>query len=126
MRGRVRGNAREAAIPMRLRDRYGEFMEIEFVVDTGFTGALALPHALVDSLSLPFAGEAVAVLADGSAVEARVHRARIMWHGRMRTARVITTEGGPLVGMSFMRGGKLFIDVSPGGEVVVEEAGSSS
>jgi predicted aspartyl protease len=58
----------------------------------------------------------VAVLADGSAVETRVHRARVVWHGRERRVRVLATEGGPLVGMGLLRSSRLAMDVVPGGD----------
>lgn len=70
---------------------------------------------LIGALSLPFVGRSVVVLANGRAVETRVHRARVVWHGRERAAQVLATEGGPLVGMALLRGSRLTIDAAPGG-----------
>lgn len=126
MRGRVGENASEAFLTIPLFDGSGNCIVIEFTVDTGFTGALSLPPRFVESMGLPFDGRGIAVLADGSAFETRRHRARIEWHGRVREVRVITTDGDPLVGMTLLRGSKLSMDVSPGGEVVVEEGRASS
>ncbi len=123
MRGRVGEDAREAFLKIPIFDGSGNRIVVEFTVDTGFTGALSLPPRFVESLGLPFVGRGIAVLADGSAVEARRHRARIEWHNRIREVRALANEGGPLVGMSLLRGSKLTMDVSPGGEVEVEEAG---
>lgn len=119
MHGRV--GAREAVLPLQVVGGSGARTEVEATVDTGFTGVLCLPPDLVRSLSLPLVGRGVAVLADGRAVETRVHRARVIWHGRERGARVLATEGGPLVGMSLLRGSRLTVDVVPGGEVMIEE-----
>lgn len=122
MRGHVDGGAREALLPLRLLGRFGgRAEEVEATVDTGFTGALCLPPDLVRSLSLPLVGRGVAVLADGSAVETRYHRARVVWHGLERWVQVLATEGGPLVGMALLRGSRLMVDATPGGAVRVEK-----
>ncbi len=122
MYGRVDAGAREAVLPLRVLGGEGNRTEeVDAVVDTGFTGALCLPPERVRSLSLPLVGRGVAVLADGRAVETRVHRARVVWNGRERVARVLATEGGPLVGMALLGGSRLWVDIVPGGSVVIEE-----
>lgn len=121
MRGYVSGEAREALLTLTVLGRSGARTQIEATVDTGFTGALGLPKELVGSLSLPLVGRGVAVLADGRGVETNYHRGRIIWHGREREVRVLVTEGGPLVGMSLLRGSTLTIVASPGGDVTVDE-----
>jgi clan AA aspartic protease len=122
MRGRVDEGGREAILPLRVIGRSGVRTEVEAVVDTGFTGSLCLPPEIVRSLSMPFVGRGVAVLADGSTVETSYHRARILWHGRERPIQVLVTQGGPLAGMTLLRGSILTVAVWPGGEVTVEEA----
>lgn len=122
MHGRVDTGAREAVLPLQVLggiDNLAE--EVNAVVDTGFTGSLCLPPERVESLSLPLVGRGVAVMADGRAVETRVHRARVIWHGRERVVRVLATEGGPLAGMALLRGSRLTVDATPGGVVRVEE-----
>jgi len=42
----------EATIPIVVRGTNGHEYEIEAVIDTGFTGFLTLPNALVESLEL--------------------------------------------------------------------------
>jgi clan AA aspartic protease len=124
MRGRVDGDGREAILPLTVIGRSGVRAEVEATVDTvdtGFTGSLSLPLDVVRSLSAPFVGRGVAVLADGSTVETSYHRARVLWHGCEIAVQVLVTEGGPLVGMTLLRGSVLTVAVSPGGEVKVEE-----
>ena len=121
MRGRVDGDAREAILPLTVIGRSAVRAEVEATVDTGFTGSLCLSIDVVRSLSVPFVGRGVAVLADGSTVETSYHRARVLWHGREIAVQVLVTEGGPLVGMTLLRGSVLTVAVSPGGEVTVEE-----
>lgn len=122
MRGRVDDGGREAILPLTVIGRSGVRAEVEAAVDTGFTGSLCLPPDIVRSLSVPFVGRGVAVLADGSTVETSYHRARVLWHGREREIQALVTDGGPLVGMTLLRGSVLTVAVAPGGEVTVEEA----
>jgi clan AA aspartic protease len=122
MRGRVATDGREAMLPLTVIGSSGILAEVEATVDTGFTGSLCLPPDVVRYLSVPFIGRGVAVLADGSTVETSYHRARVLWYGHERAVQVLVTEGGPLVGMTLLRGSVLTVEVSPGGEVTVEEA----
>jgi len=122
MRGRVSDDGREAILLLTVIGRSGVRAEVEAAVDTGFTGSLCLPLDIVRSLSVPFVGRGVAVLADGSTVETSYHRARVLWHGRERAIQVLVTEGGPLVGTTLLRGSIVTVAVSPGGEVTIEEA----
>lgn len=123
MLGRVDSGAHGAVLPVRVLGAAGRrsLAEVDATVDTGFTGGLCLSPDLVGSLSLPLVGKGVAVLADGRAVETRVHRARVVRHGRERVVRVLATEGGPLVGMALLRGSRLTVDAVPGGDVSIEE-----
>jgi len=57
---------REATIPFSVRGPTGQMTEIESVIDTGFTGLLTLPIAIVRSLDLPWRGQAQAMLGDST------------------------------------------------------------
>jgi predicted aspartyl protease len=50
--------AREAVIRMVVRGPSGHEVTVDAVIDTGFTGWLTLPPALIGTLGLPFAGDA--------------------------------------------------------------------
>lgn len=121
MRGRVGEGAREALLTLSVSGPSGKRAELEAVVDTGFTGALCLPPETISDLRLPFVGRGAAVLADGRAVETRYYRGQVLWHGHERAVQVLSAEGGPLVGMTLLRGSRLSIDVVPGGVVEVGE-----
>jgi clan AA aspartic protease len=118
----VADDGREAILPLTIVGRSGVRAEVEATVDTGFTGSLCLPLHIVRSLSAPFVGRGVAVLADGSMVETSYHRVRVLWHGREHAIQALVTKGGPLVGMTLLRDSVLTIAVSPGGEVAIVEA----
>ena len=119
MEGRVGDGAREAFLSVTLSGPSGKHRELKILVDTGFTGALCLGAEHIQELDLPVVGRGAAVLADGRAVETRYHRGRVLWHGRERTVQVLAAEGGPLVGMSLLRGSLLTVEVAPGGGVSV-------
>lgn len=121
MRGHVGDGAHEALLTVSVLGPTGERAELEAVVDTGFTGALCLGAETVEALGLPFVGRGAAVLADGRAVEIHYHRGRVLWHGRERGVQVLRAEGGPLVGMSLLRGSTLTMEIDPGGQVAVKK-----
>lgn len=56
--------ANEAVVPLRLQGPEGQPRDIEAVVDTGYSGFLTLPSALVGELGLPFAYMGQAFLAN--------------------------------------------------------------
>ena len=119
MQGRVGDGAREAFLSVTLSGPSGKRTELEALVDTGFTGALCLGAEQIQELDLPLVGRGAAVLADGRVVETRYHRGQVLWHGGERTVQVLSAEGGPLVGMSLLRGSLLRVEVAPGGGVSV-------
>ncbi len=123
MRGRVVDDGSEAVLPLRVFDpgRGGERSDVEAVIDTGFTGHLALPEAMVKSLDLPELGTEEIVLADGRTEIVSVHRGNVEWHGRSRTVPVLAVEGDPLLGMALLAGSSLRMDAVPGGAVVIAE-----
>jgi predicted aspartyl protease len=55
----------EARIPLTVRGPGGHEEDIEAVIDTGFTGWLTLPPALIAAMGLTWRGRDSAILADG-------------------------------------------------------------
>lgn len=94
--------------------------KIEAVIDTGFTGYLTLPSALVNRLNLQEAGEQRAILGDENRVVLKRHIAKVLWHGAGRNVYVLQAEGGPLVGMSLLYGSRLILDVVTDGNVTID------
>lgn len=122
MRGRVVSDGREAVIAITVPGGFTNgVVEVEAVIDTGFTGHLTLPPEVVRSLSLLRQGFVEVELADGGNATLEVFEARILWHGRPRRVPVYEAGGSPLVGMSLLRGSRLTVEVVPGGMVAVEE-----
>jgi clan AA aspartic protease len=126
MRGRVVLGGQEAVVPLTLLGSDGTRVEVEVVIDTGFTGHLTLPTEVVGSLALTERGFVEVELADGSTSALRVYDARVLWRGQERPVPVYEAEGSSLIGMSLLRGSRLTIDVQPDGEVVIEDLPGSA
>jgi clan AA aspartic protease len=117
MSGKVR--ARHILLPVLFRFRETPDTAIEFVVDTGFTGMLALPPRAIAAMGLPFLHRVPAQLADGSFVEVAVHSATLVWNGIELEARVIATGDRPLLGTALLDGSELLAQFQDEGLVTV-------
>ena len=111
--------ALEAVLRLPIRDPSGWTREIEAVIDTGYSGFLTLPLALVADLELPYFTSGTAFLADGAEVRFKVHDAVIVWDGRPRPIEVDATGNRPLVGMDLLHWHSLFVEVVEGGQVEI-------
>lgn len=117
--GRVHELQALVSIRFRLKDRPD--IEIEFVVDTGFEGALTLPPAAVVALDLPFSHEMAANLANDVSVRTDVHTATIELDGRERDVLVLAIGRRPLLGTALLAGKEFVAQFIPDGLVRVEE-----
>jgi clan AA aspartic protease len=80
-------------------------------IDTGFTGDLVLPQALVDEMALTMTGSVSAVLADGSEVAMPAYRCFVQWFGELRRLEVVANEGNhALLGVGMLLDRDLRID----------------
>ena len=117
--GLVNG-ALEAAVSLSVEGAAGRSREIDAVVDTGFTGFLTLPAALVAELGLPFAYIGRAFLANDEEVEFDVHDVTVLWDGQPRQVRAAASGSIPLIGMLLLEGHDLTVQVREGGRVVIQ------
>ena len=95
---------------------------IEFVVDTGFEGALTLPKAAVAALGLPFHQDIDANLADDSNVSTDVHRATIVWEGLLLNVAVLAMGKRPLLGTALLKESEFFAQFKSNGIVTIKNA----
>lgn len=107
-------------VPVQVRSSAGQPMDVEAVVDTGFSGLLTLPPVLIARLQLPYDRTEIYTIGDNSDVAFDLYGATVVWDGQDRAIFVLETEGEPLIGMSMLRGYHLFVDVIDGGDVRVE------
>ena len=112
--------AYEAVVTIRLQGPEGQAQDIEAVVDTGYSGFLTLPTALVAELGLPFAYIGQAFLANDTEVDFDVHYVTVLWDGQPRDIEADATGSTPLVGMLLLDKHNLSIDVEDGGSVVIQ------
>src|SRR5437868_1868042 len=94
-----RGNKiyQESVRPIVVRGDNGEARQISAVIDTGFTGYLTLPSAIVTVLDLEWLNLEDALVGDGSIHSFDVYRAVVIWDGEAREVEVNLTETGPLI-----------------------------
>ena len=111
---------REAVITLALRGPAGQAQDIDAVIDTGYTGYLTLPRALVTELGLPFESRGRAILANGSEETFDIYGVTVLWDGRARYVATFLTDGTPLVGMSLLDSYSLYVEIADGGRVVVQ------
>lgn len=109
----------EAIIPLIVRGPHGEELEIEAIVDTGFTGFLTLSGPAIAGLNLVFREMSDFVLADGSVVSLEVYRGTVVWDGSDHGILVLAADGTPLVGMSMLHGSRVTLAVVDGGQVMI-------
>lgn len=111
---------REAVISITVCAPQVELLEIEGLIDTGYSGYLTLPGDLIATLGLSTLGTEQLTLADGNEISSDLCLATIVWDGRERTIEVDTLESEPLIGMALLEGYDLSIRVAVGGPVKIE------
>src|SRR5437870_12716709 len=119
----IRGLVNERGLPtieLRVRDYVGNISRLTVVVDTGFTGFVALPSTTITRLGLHHWGYSRFAIADGSEAKLPVHVGTIIWEGKERLAFVVATNAGSLIGMSLVDGRRLTMDIVEGGDVCIE------
>jgi clan AA aspartic protease len=113
-------NARwEAVVRLRVRGPSGAEAAVEAVIDSGFTGSLALPNSLVAGLGLTRQATGSAVFADGSSRPFDIFAAEVEWDGAWRAVLVSAVGDEPLLGMRLLAGHVLTVEVVPGGAVEI-------
>ncbi len=103
-----------------VRGPQGQEETIEALVDTGFNGTLLLPLTLVSTLGLPFHSVRTVLLADGTFQDVANHRGWILWENIERPVRIVAAGDQPLLGMTFLVGYRLCVDIVDGGDVTTE------
>lgn len=93
------GNPR---VILRLIGSRGE-KSIRFVVDTGFTGSLAISPDDIDELGLEQVGVGIQSDVDGQVQRVPVYGgAVLLWAGRLESVVVFPASGDPLLGMDLL------------------------
>ncbi len=110
---------REAIVQLRLRGPQGQEIDVDAVLDTGFTEYLTLPRAETTALGLRRLFTDKLTLADGSVVSIDLYDCIVDWDGQSRTVVVHCLDGKPLLGMSLLQDHLLSMAVVDGGAVTI-------
>ena len=117
MLGHVRD--RFPRISLSLPGRNGPLV-IEFIVDTGFDGDLALPQSVINRLEATVSDAHDVRLADGSQQARAYYEMNMEWQEEGRLTEVLVLEYEPLLGVGLMEGNLLQAEMLTGGEVSLE------
>jgi clan AA aspartic protease len=110
---------REAVVQLRVRGPGGQGLSVDAIVDSGFTGALTLPAAVISALGLIRQSGGSAVLADGSVRQFDIYAVEVAWDGQWRGLLVSGVGCEALLGMRLMDGHELRIEVTAAGAVEI-------
>jgi clan AA aspartic protease len=93
---------------------------VEFVVDTGFDGEFTLPINLIQRLGARFIGNHKVEFADQFRQRAPHYQVEIEWDEGARLVEVIAVEGRPLMGNGAMVEMDIHIEMTEGGDVLLQ------
>jgi clan AA aspartic protease len=110
----------EARIDLEVQPSAGAGPVISAIIDTGFTGFLALPLTVLSSIDAPWLYYQEGILADGSTQVFDVYAVTILWDGQARTIEVEAIDADPLAGMALLERHEMHIVVVPGGDVRIQ------
>jgi clan AA aspartic protease len=106
---------REATLSLVVDNSNGQRQVIDAVIDTGFSGFLSLPSAMIATLDLPWSASDIVTLADGSETLFDLYTATVIWDGQYREIYIAESETEPLLGMALLYGYRLQVDAIEGG-----------
>ncbi|MBC1195819.1 clan AA aspartic protease [Microcystis aeruginosa BLCCF158] len=111
---------REAIIQLVVLGENHQRQAIKAVIDTGYTGFLTLPSAIITTLGLTWYMQEEGILGDGSLCMFNVFEATVIWDGQIKSIEINESETDPLVGMGLLEGYELNIQAFAGGLVTIK------
>ena len=111
---------REAIIQFAVLGENNQRQAIKAVIDTGYTGFLTLPSAIITKLGLTWYMQEEGILGNGSLFLFNVFEASVIWDGQLKSIEVNDSETDPLVGMGLLEGYELNIQGFVGGLVTIK------
>lgn len=101
--------ALEARVTIRIIGGPQGRLDVDCIVDTGFSGALVLPSSIVELLELPIVGHEIINMVGEAEDSADIALAQVEWFGEVRREDVIIKEDS-LIGTALLKGTNLSID----------------
>ena len=111
---------RRILVDLNLRGPTGQEAELEFVLDTGFTGVLTMLPSACKALELHYIRPQPASLAEGSSIILEVYQALLLWNGEGHDVEVLAMDGEPLIGMTLLEDSDVRFQGNEGGTVSIE------
>ena len=109
----------EPVIALRIRSIKGIEIDMDAVVDTGFSGFLTLPAPVVSTLGLSRYSVSSAMLADGTVRHFDLYQAEVRWDNTWRRVLVTALGTEVLAGMQLMEGHELRVVARVNGPVSI-------
>jgi clan AA aspartic protease len=109
----------EAVLTLSVFGADGSAHQTEALIDTGYSGFLALPAAYMALLGLSPSGSAQLTLADGSEINSDVYEVTVIWEGQQLTLQVDALDSQSLIGMALLKGYDLQIRAEVNGTVTI-------
>ena len=114
-------NEREVRVPLTVRGPGGQNQGVAAIIDTGFSGHLTLPLAIIKALGLDHLGQGRALVGDGSIQVFDLYEAALIWDEESLIIDIARAETEPLLGISLVYGHDLRIQAIEGGKVTIEK-----
>ena len=105
--------------PIYIANSTGISYPYEAIVDTGFTGQLALPAAVCAELGLEFVRNSYAMFGNATLEQVEVYQANVFWDGSWQTVSVFATGPDVLIGMNLLRGSSVCFDAVDMGAIEI-------
>jgi clan AA aspartic protease len=115
---------REATIQLVVGNADKQRQVVDAVIDTGFTGFLTLPLAVLTILNLQAYSREEGTLGDGSTCIFDVYSGIVIWDGEFRRIDINASEASPLIGMSLLYGYRVQFDTIEGGTLTIQSLSS--
>jgi predicted aspartyl protease len=110
----------EVVITLPVFDSSGLDHLVDFALDTGYSGWLTLPPALIATLGLRWRMQGQVLLPNGTIERVENYDAVVEWDGSPRAVIVQAVDTQPLLGMKALLGHDLRVRVAPGGAAEIE------
>ena len=110
----------EATVRLHILDGNRQSQSIDAIIDTGFSGFMNLPTAVVAALGLPWVSQDKTQLIDGRIVHVEIYSATVIWNGKPRIIDIQALGGYALIGMRMLAGHDLAMQVTDGGPVSID------
>ena len=110
---------RQPLAPLTLLDSTGSPHILSVIVDTGFTGELALPEIHIRRLGLALEDYREVRPATGEFIRIPSGEVSVIWQGRRRIVQALQLDSEPLLGMQFLWRHRITIDAITNGPVTI-------